>query len=106
MKHTKTHQSGSNRRQPTPLYTLLLAAVAAAAAAGGCGPKAYVNESFDPQRVDRVVVLPVMDNRRKADPNHDFTVMASDASNVVVKSLKFQKGYRAVTSADIGGVST
>jgi len=54
----------------------------------GCGAK-YINKSFKSQEIDRITVLPFMDNRKNPDPE-----------------LNFDKKYRTVLSGDIGNVSS
>ncbi len=72
---------------------------------GGCASPTYLSKSFDPEKVDRVVVLPFMDNRANPDPKHDFKMFCGDAEAVAIKQLKFEKRYRTESTSDIGNVS-
>lgn len=73
----------------------------------GCAaPKSkYRSASFDPQKIDRIAVLPVLDNRDKPDPKNDWDEMCGIAETVLFANLKFGKGYRVVASSDIGSIS-
>lgn len=83
-----------------------LVLVVTAFVAGCAAPKSkYISPSFDPQKIDRIVVLPCLDNRAKPDPKNDWDEVSGLAETLVFSDLKFTKGYRVVSSSDIGSVS-
>ena len=86
---------------------LTLLCVVFAAALLGCEAKpTYIHPSFDAQQIDRLVVLPPMDARQTPNPDHDFVMMASDATSMLVKHFKFFRKYRTVMTSDIGSVAS
>lgn len=73
----------------------------------GCGKEySYSYKSFDPQDIDRIVILPFMDDRQDADPEHDLAEMTTRANDSMNCELRFKKKYRTAFSSDIGNVSS
>lgn len=71
----------------------------------GCGAK-YIHKSFKSQEIDRITVLPFMDNRKNPDPELNFDKLAGFGRSPMIYSLKYDKKYRTVLSGDIGNVSS
>ena len=83
----------------------VLVLVALVFVVGCAAPKAtYRSPSFDPQTIDRIVVLPCLDNRVKPDPDNDWDEVCGVTETILFSDLKFTKGYRVVWSSDIGSV--
>lgn len=82
----------------------MLCVLAVAICCGGCEiqPK-YKRPGFDPQQMDRVVVLPFIDNRKNPDPKDNFNEQSLIAQDALIVSLRFKQKYRAVASSDVGG---
>lgn len=72
----------------------------------GCVTSQYANKSFKSQEIDRIVVLPFMDNRKNPDPKDDFAKMVNEGNTTMIHSLTYYKKYRTVLSGDIGNVSS
>ncbi len=86
--------------------TCLLISVTMVFLVGCAVPKSkYRSASFDPQKIDRIVVLPFIDNREKPDPKNDWDEVCVSAETMLFSGLKFGKGYRVVASSDIGSIS-
>jgi len=71
----------------------------------GCGAK-YIHKSFKSEDIDRITVLPFMDNRENPDPELNFEKLAQFGQSSIIDSLKYKKKYRTVVSGDIGNVSS
>ena len=73
----------------------------------GCSslPPKYMSESFDIQQIDRIAVLPFIDNRAKTNLEHDYELMCNNATDEILNSLR-AKGYTASLSGDVGAVSS
>ena len=71
----------------------------------GCVTK-YINPSFNAQKIDRITVLPFIDNREKIDPKYNFEKWTGLAYRHMIPYLKFKKKYRTELSSDIGAVSS
>ena len=65
----------------------------------GCAPLAptYMSESFNIQQVDRIAILPFIDNRAKTNPEHDFELMCNNATDNILQRF-MTKGYAASSS--------
>lgn len=72
----------------------------------GCVTTQYANKSFKSQEIDRIVILPFMDNRKNPDPRFDFAEMVSNGNTTMIRTLKYKKKYRTILSGDIGNVSS
>jgi len=74
----------------------------------GCGPKhiKYVHKSFVPEEIDRITILPFIDNRQNPDPDMSFEKLASFAKVIMYQHIKYYRFYRTVFSDDIGNVSS
>ena len=71
----------------------------------GCVAK-YVHKSFKSEEIDRITVLPFMDNRQNPDPELNFEKLAEFGRSCMIHSLTYSKKYRTVLSGDIGNVSS
>ena len=71
----------------------------------GCGAK-HIHKSFKSKEIDRITVLPFMDNRKNPDPELNFEKMTGFGMWPMFFSLKYDKRYRIVLSGDIGNVSS
>lgn len=86
----------------TKRITCLVAGTALCLA--GCATPKYVSTSFDPQKVDRLVLLPFIDNCVKPDPTHDYKTLCDCAKSNIKATLE-ERGYRVLESADVGDVA-
>lgn len=71
----------------------------------GCGAK-YVHDSFKPDEIDRITILPFMDNQQNPDPELSFEKITRIGQSGMIYSLTYDKKYRTVSSGDIGNVSS
>jgi hypothetical protein len=72
----------------------------------GCAMKPeYIHGSFDPTKIDRIVVLPFIDNRVNPNPKYDFRALCAEANVSIISELKYNKGYRVACTSDLGSVS-
>lgn len=88
------------------IHKLIVFALIMLVCTSGCTISKYTNKSFKSQEIDRIVVLPFMDNRKDPDPKINFEKMVSDARRTLVGNLKYSKKYRAILCGDIGNVSS
>lgn len=72
----------------------------------GCMTTKYAHKSFDSQEIDRIVVLPFMDDRKNPNPKLNFTKLVSQANIMIPDFLKYQRKYRVALCSDIGNVSS
>lgn len=70
----------------------------------GCVTTKYKNPLFKPNDIERIVILPFMDNRKSMDPDHDILSFCSDSEAMIFSELKFEKHYRTLGSSNIGQV--
>ncbi len=72
----------------------------------GCAAPSYRHEQFKEQNINRIVVLPYIDNRQQPDPDFNFMESTGFMTDQLVQLLRYNKRYRTLLSGDIGNVSS
>ncbi len=72
----------------------------------GCVAPGYRHEQFKEQDINRIVVLPYIDNRQQPDPEFKFREATAALTANLVHTLRYEKRYRALLSGNIGNVAS